>query len=429
MTAPQTSDRYAVSTRRTSSAHDWLEAHPLPVDIAIATMYAVILVPMAASVIGDAAASHAAQVFLYVAVGILHVCVALRRAQPEAAYLVGAIVMGALALGPSISSGGIEVPAVYLPNSIVFFVLLYSIAAVRGRRTASAALLIALVGAVIVAVQLIVAARSTILAESAGLPLVIATLFIAVFGTWALGRLRRTRTAYVAELESKNRRAEQDRRREAAEVVAAERTRIARELHDVISHSLAVVIAQAEGGRMGAKSRDPQSADVFETISATGRTALADMRSMVGLLRDPEGDAANERRPQPGAGDIEALVARAREAGLDVTLQASGTPCPLPAGSGLTAYRVVQEAITNVVKHAGRDAQAAVSVDWRSDAVQIAIVDDGVGALPGEHGVGLIGLRERLAAVGGTLAIPARATGFELSCTIPYDARTPRESP
>ena len=429
MTAPHTPDRYAVSTRRTSPVHGWLEAHPLPVDIAIAAMYAIVLVPMAVSIIGDSALNHTTQTLVYVALGVLHACVGVRRVQPEAAYVVGAIVMGALALGPGISSGDIVVPAVYLPNSIVFFVLLYSVAAARGRRTATVGLVIALAGAVIVTVQLIVAAGSTVLSGSAGLPLIIATLFIAVLGTWGLGRLRRTRTAYVAELESKNRRAEQDRRREAAEVVAAERTRIARELHDVISHSLAVMIAQAEGGRMGAKSRDPRSADVFDTISVTGRTALADMRSMVGLLRAPESDAATNRRPQPSVDDIEALVARAREAGLDVALRASGTPRPLAAGSGLTAYRVVQEAITNVVKHAGRDAQAQIILGWQADALQIAVTDDGIGARPGEHGVGLIGLRERLAAVGGTLAVPDRTVGFELSCTIPYDARTPQETP
>lgn len=385
-------------------------------------MYAVVLVPMAISIIGDTAASATAKTFLYVAVGLLHLCVAVRRVRPEAAYVAGAIVMCALAWGPSIASGGIEVTAVYLPNSIVFFVLLYSIAAARGRRIASAGLVVALIGALMVTVRLILAARSTVVSGSAGLPLIIATLFIAVLGTWGLGRLRRTRTAYVAELESKNRRAEQDRRREAAEVVAAERTRIARELHDVISHSLAVMIAQAEGGRMGTKTLDPRAADVFHTISATGRTALADMRSMVGLLRAPEGENAHDRRPQPGVDDIEALVARAREAGLDLTVRAAGTPHPLAAGSGLTAYRVVQEAITNVVKHAGRDAQAEVSLDWRPDALQITVTDDGIGARPGEHGVGLIGLRERLAAAGGSLTVSERAAGFELSCTIPYDA-------
>lgn len=420
MTAPPGTGRPAETQRRTGRASGWIETHPSPVDVAIALLYAAALVPMAISIIGDSGLGPAAQAFLYCALGVLHLCVAIRRARPEVAYVVGGIATCGLAWGPRISSAGLDVPAVYLPNTVVFFVLLYSIAAMRGRRIATLGLLIALAGAVMVVIQLFVATGSALYSSAVAVPLAIATLFIAVFGAWALGRLRRTRTAYVAELEAKNRRAEQDRKREAAEVVAAERARIARELHDVISHSLAVMISQAEGGRMGAKSRDPRSAEVFDTISTTGRTALSDMRSMVGLLRTADADT-EQRRPQPGVSDIGTLVERARDAGLDITTHTTGTPRTLPAASGLAAYRLVQEAITNVVKHAGSAAHADVSLRWGADRLLIAVADDGAGARPGEHGVGLIGLRERLATVGGSIAIGERASGFELIGTIPYD--------
>jgi len=395
----------------------------LQVDLAIAILYAAVLVPMAVGIIDDSGLKDGSQVFLYCALGVLHLSIAGRRAVPEAAYVVGGIATCALAWGPTISSSGLEVPAVFLPNSIVFFVLLYSIAAVRGRRVASLGLLIALAGAVMVVVQLFVATGSAMYPPTMGIPIVIATLFIAVIGTWALGRLRRTRLAYIAELEAKNRRAELDRAREAAQVLAAERARIARELHDVISHSLAVMIAQAEGGRMGAKSRDPRSAEVFDTISTAGRSALADMRSMVGLLRAPDNEA-EQRRPQPGTADLTDLIERVREAGLRVTTHTTGAPRALPPAADLAAYRVVQEAITNVVKHAGRDAHAEVSLDWGSDRLRITVVDDGIGPRPGGHGVGLIGLGERLTAIGGSIVTGDTTSGFELVGTIPYEAHS-----
>lgn len=257
-------------------------------------------------------------------------------------------------------------------------------------------------------------------------------LLIALVGfAWTLGDLMRTRRAYVAELEERARRLELERDQQARLARTAERARIARELHDIVAHSLSIVVAQADGGRY-AGERDPAAAlRSLDTIGTTGRDALAEMRRLLGVLRtaDTQTDDASDAdagvawAPQPGLEEVETLVGRVRASGLPVTLEIGGSGQPLPKGPGLAAYRIVQEALTNVVKHAGPTASVRVALRYEPDALRVDVVDDGRGAAaspPDGNGQGIVGMRERVAVYGGTLtAAPAPGGGFEVSALLP----------
>ncbi|MFG1926346.1 histidine kinase [Cryptosporangium sp. NPDC048952] len=229
-----------------------------------------------------------------------------------------------------------------------------------------------------------------------------------VFAGWALGGLRRAREERVAALEV-------ERDQKALLAVSAERTRIAREMHDVVAHSLAVVISQADGGRYAGSPEVAQAA--LATIGETGRRAMGETRRLLGLLREEPGPLT----PQPGLDDVRTLVEQVRAGGLDVTLRLEPPPAPVGSGLGLAVYRIVQESLTNVVKHAGPAARASVEVRWASDQLQLRIIDDGRGAIVGDaSGHGVVGMRERAAAYGGTIRTgPGRVGGHEVFARIP----------
>jgi signal transduction histidine kinase len=205
-----------------------------------------------------------------------------------------------------------------------------------------------------------------------------------------------------------------ERGQRAALAVADERARIARELHDVVAHALSVIVAQADGGRYGA-SADPQLAtDALATIARTGREAQAEMRRTLGLLDDAAG---------PGLSQLPELVRRTTEAGLPVALEDHGAPRPLPPDRGLALYRVAQEALTNVLRHAGPGTAARVEVDWAGDRLTLVVRDDGPGPVGSDsdgRGRGLSGMRARIEPHGGTFSAgPAAGGGFEVRATVP----------
>ncbi|MDD9208027.1 histidine kinase, partial [Georgenia sp. 10Sc9-8] len=186
---------------------------------------------------------------------------------------------------------------------------------------------------------------------------------------------------------------------------------------------LSVVIAQADGGRYAARS-DPAAAErALTTISETGRSALADMRRILGVLRGSGTlDHAGERLPQPVDADLDSLVAQVRSSGLAVSVVRSGTARPLPPGVGLSVYRIVQEALTNVLKHAGPAARATVTLGWTPTSVVLQVEDDGRGAAATDDGAGqgLVGMRERVALFGGWLDTgPRPGGGFRVRAAIP----------
>ena len=234
---------------------------------------------------------------------------------------------------------------------------------------------------------------------------------------------------------ARGRRAE-DAEAAAVEAVAAERARIARELHDVVAHSVSVMVMQAKGGSAILAADPDRAREAFATIESSGRQALEELRRMLGLLRDDgvgdadrarvgtaDADGANGRHPQPGLARLPALVEETRAAGLDVRLVVTGEPGSLPPGEDLSAYRIVQESLTNVLKHAGASS-AEVQVRWRPDALELAVADDGRGVseldLP-SSGRGVLGMRERVALFGGTFAAAAarEGGGFEVRAVLP----------
>ncbi len=248
---------------------------------------------------------------------------------------------------------------------------------------------------------------------------------ITVVAIWALANLQRAR---VRQLDLTRQRAEQaarEREQRTALAVAAERARIAREMHDVVAHSLSVIIAQADGGRFVAAQKPEQAVEVLGTIGETGRAALADMRSLLGVLRQQDETSFG---PQPGPEMLPELLDRVRAAGLEVTLSVEGPLEDLPPAMGLSLFRLVQESLTNVLKHAGPAAHAAVRIRRTPQLLAVDVIDDGKGGgAPGDgQGHGITGMRERMTVLGGTLqAGPLPGHGYRVLATVPLDGSAP----
>ncbi len=240
------------------------------------------------------------------------------------------------------------------------------------------------------------------------------TIVAIVLAAWALGSQGRIRRAYEASLVERGQRLAVEAEQRAVLAAAQERTRIAREMHDVVAHGLSVVIVQADGARYAAE-KDPQIAvRTLETVATVGRDALTEMRRLLGLLRGSEDPAL---APQPRLADLPSLVTEHDRVRLDL-------PDPLPEvpdGVALTVFRLVQESLTNVRKHAGPQARATVRLRATGDAVEIEVVDDGHGASAAETaGLGLVGMRERLEVHDGTLHVgPAVGGGWAVRARIP----------
>jgi signal transduction histidine kinase len=238
---------------------------------------------------------------------------------------------------------------------------------------------------------------------------------VTLAAAWVFGDNLGTRRAYMHELEEKAERLEREREAEAARAVAEEQARIARELHDVIAHNLSVMVVQAAAANDVFDARPDRARAALRTIEATGRSALGELRRLLGTVRG-EADFA----PQPGLEALDDLVARVRAAGVDVSVQVEGDPQPLPPALDLSAYRVVQEALTNTLKHA-RATHAAVALRYAPERLDVEVRDNGTGAgNGGGTGQGLIGMRERVLTFGGSLSAgPADGGGFAVAATFP----------
>jgi signal transduction histidine kinase len=243
-----------------------------------------------------------------------------------------------------------------------------------------------------------------------------------LLGAWVLGRALHGRTRYASALEAHAERLEVDRDAQARAAIVVERARIARELHDVIAHSISVMVLQAGGVRRRLGDDQARERAALETVESTGREALGELRLLLGMLRT--GDEPSD--PQRGLAHIDELVASVRAAGLDVTLDVTGDPGALPRALDLSAYRIVQEALTNVLKHAGAG-QARVTVRCGLRRLELDIVDDGAGmtAANGSGGHGLVGMQERVAMFGGTFEAAGRPEGgFAVHARLPVEAVT-----
>jgi signal transduction histidine kinase len=357
----------------------------------------------AVSLLGDELARRSVSAGLFTF--LLALPLAWRRRAPITVFLVTAVVAFAQWLaGPPLLA------------DVALLATLYTVAAERPRRLAVAGALILEGGAVLAATRWGVSALVTF-----------ASLSGVVVAALVSGFYVRARRAYVASLVERAARLELERDQQALLAAAAERARISREMHDVLAHSLAVVISLANGAtaKLG---RDPeQSREAIESISELGRQALADTRRLLSVLRTEEGEAA--RAPQPGIGQIADLVDRAVSTGLAATLTVRGDPVPVAAGVALSAYRIVQEAITNAVKHAAGATTVAVELTWTPRRLHIAVTDDGhVNGWPAgaPGGFGLAGMCERAALYGGkATAGPKPEGGWTVKATIPIRPGAP----
>ncbi|QFY06814.1 sensor histidine kinase [Nonomuraea phyllanthi] len=241
---------------------------------------------------------------------------------------------------------------------------------------------------------------------------------IFVVTIWLAGLYASTRRRYLEGLEERAERAERERDQQARMAAAAERVRIARELHDVVAHNVSVMVVQADGAGY-ALDTDPEQARVaVKAISKTGRAALAEMRRLVGVLREGE-TAITDYTPQPGLGQLEELV---RGSAVPTRLEVGGDPRELPEGQQLAVYRIVQEALTNALKHGGPGVRAVVAIDYNGPELVVRVSDDGRGAAApaSTDGHGLIGMRERAGLYGGAVqAGPLPGGGFEVLARLP----------
>ena len=249
---------------------------------------------------------------------------------------------------------------------------------------------------------------------------------------FSAGRTLWTRRAYASALEDRARSAEANQHALAARAVAEERRRVARELHDIVAHHISVMSVLASGARR-TLPHDPAAADeTLATIEQTGRTVLREMRRLLDVLRTGDGEAGDPMAPQPGLGAVSALVEQVRDAGLPVKLHCDDRLDQIDPGLALTVYRIVQEALTNVIKHAGM-ATAEVRMTLAGGQLQLEVSDTGRGPrLDGHrHGHGLLGMHERVAIFGGTLRVgPRPGGGFQLRAMIPIEAPgTPGTAP
>lgn len=247
-------------------------------------------------------------------------------------------------------------------------------------------------------------------------------LFVGVLfgGAWILGHLIRRRGDEARLLRAQAAESERRRAEDAQRAVRAERARIARELHDVIAHSLSVMVVQTGVVRRRLRHDRPADSELLDEVEQTGRGAIGELRRLLGILR-AEGEELS-LDPQPGLDRLPPLLEQMRETGLAVGMTVEGHPVQLPPGMDLAAYRIVQEALTNTLRHAGSGARAEVAIRWNGAAVELEVQDDGAGAAPLGHGTGhgLIGMRERAVLYEGTLdAGPRQGGGFRVHAVLP----------
>jgi signal transduction histidine kinase len=379
------------------AVYAWVRRHPRLVDGVLAAV-------LALSGLGTAIARRELLAFpLLIAIAVP---VVFRRQHPVAAFAI------------SLVAGALQVVAGFLLSTadLAIVVLLYTLAAYCPRRVSRNGLIVCLLGA----------AAAIARWHPDGLPLLnwllVGSIVFAgpCLIAWAIGDSMRNRRAYYAALEDRAARLERERDAQAQIAAAAERARIARELHDVIAHNVSVMVVQADGASYALDGSPERARQALAAISSTGRQALDEMRHMLGVLRSA--DELSGVDPIPGIGQLDELLDQTRASGLAVSFSVQGVPGPLPSGVALAAYRTIQEALTNVRKHGGPAARAQVILRYCEDALVLTITDDGRGAAAVSDGAGhgLIGMRERVAVYGGTLeAGPRPGGGYQVTARLP----------
>ena len=334
-------------------------------------------------------------------VAVLAVLAAFRRKVPL--FLLAVLLAGAIAEPWAGEAGGGEILGLF-----VLLAVYTAGAHLEGRRMWIGAVLTAVLGTVVM------------VNDPDGINVSALIFFGFLFGTpWAVGRAIRHRRLREVALEDRASALEREQEQRARAAVAEERARIARELHDVVAHAISVIVVQARGGRKVLDTEPEDARAALDTIEVTGQRALVEMRRLLGMLRADDEQLA--LAPQPSLAHLEALVADVESAGLPVELRVEGEPAELPPGVDLSAYRIVQEALTNALKHAG-PAKALVFVRYAEDGLELEVADDGSGAgNGGGTGHGLIGIQERVAMLGGEVEAGARSDGgYAVRARLPY---------
>lgn len=356
---------------------------------------------------------------------VLHVMVVVRRRSPRLALFGASAVMLLLTAA---SLPGTSSIAVLLPSSAAYLVFVFTAAASDDRWADVSAIVLGLLGA---ALMTVVAVAHGPVPEPWALIALAGFLVASIAAAWALGRYRRESRRKRAAQEFAHRQSDELRLQGERAAVADERRRIGRELHDVISHSLAVMVAQAEASRVLLDRDEARARTAIEHVVATGRAAMTDMRGLLAVLAEPPAAAAGavspeSREPSPGFAELAALVERSAAPGRAAVFIETGVPRPVSPGTALTVYRVVQESLTNTLKHTDPPTTSEVRLAWTSDELVVTVVDDGAPRArqtsppPAAPGRGIRGMRERVEQAGGHFESGAGAHGgWRISATFP----------
>jgi signal transduction histidine kinase len=412
-----------VSLRKGTSperVYTWAREHPWLADALLAAVLSAFLLPMSVMMIA-LSVGPGWWVLLLASLLAVHAALFVRRVRPVVSFTV---VSAALAVQTLAPLGAYRFDSAFLASAAAFPVVLYSLCAYGPPWCRRFGVTVGVAGSVLLtvrAVRVFPSDTATTPGGPAAWAFLLGVLLVVVLASWGLARLRLVRLAYFDLLEERARRAEADREGRARGAVVQERARIAREMHDIVAHSLAVIVTQAQGGELVAAKSPERAATALGTIATTGRLALADMRRLLGVLR-ADGSEPTGSGPQPTLADLSQLLDQVRAAGLTVCRTDDGAPRPVGSATELTAYRLVQESLTNTLRHAGPGACAEVSLTWGARELVVTVRDDGRGATtPGNAaGHGLIGMRERVAVLDGKLtAGPKPGGGFAVRAVLP----------
>ncbi|MFF2275346.1 sensor histidine kinase [Agromyces sp. NPDC058126] len=410
----------ATTARRGPSRADWAWAAVAAAALLPITVAEVLRVAGPAGAVGAVWAGVVLALF-----ALLHLFVALRRRWPRAAIAVASALMLVLAV---LSLPGMPGLAVLQASSLVYLAFVYAAGASDDRVAGVAGLALGVVGAGIITGIVFLSDRpdDEAMGASTGAVLALAgSLAGGIGAAWALGRYRRETLRKRAAQELALAQAAELRLQGELSAVAEERRRIARELHDVIAHSLAVMVAQAEASRLLVGRDDERARGAIEHVVSTGRAAMGDMRGLLGALAvSSPGEAATGLEPSPSLEGLPELVERSQSPGRTADAVVVGEPAEVRPGVGLAAYRVVQESLTNTIRHAPPPTHSRVRIEWDAAALTVTVDDDGrdvAAARESAPGRGLRGMRDRVEQVGGGFEAGPRtdAPGWRVVARLP----------
>lgn len=417
-----------------SGVDSWVNKHPLAVDLPIAALLACLLLPPSVTAVVDSTWIEPAKLLCILLFIAGHCATIFRRLWPFRMFLVLAAMSLGLLLAPGltgevVTSYGAPLPPIFLPSSLVFVLGLYTLATRASERTSLLALAASGIGLALLAIRLFIDGAFTAAAndDAAGAFPFFLTHFVpialgATIAPWAVGRVRYFRSNYLRALESQVQLESEKRNAEARELIREEREAIARDMHDIVAHSLSVIVSQAEGGRMMLTKKPHLALPILETVASTGQDAMKSMRELLDVLSPTDNASLT---PSLSLSELDGLFQRVRDVGIPVQYQSSGfmdsEKRTRPDSVEYVAYRVLQESMTNIIKHATHANLVNVHVKQEEHALEITVTNDGVRAPENRtRGRGLAGMRQRVESLGGTFdASPRNGNTFVVRAMLP----------